>query len=256
MMNIGNKMSRDTNGDGVLDIRGLQIKETAERVLPLFVYNAGGSIFDDPSMPHKSTFSADPAVEVGLNFYMEFVKRDYLVAGWLTGKAAIDMNQLPETTVSYLKGAMGIPFEYEVSHYPRGPMHQGSEIGTFSYSIHRDTQYGDICWEWIKFLTTNKDNVQGMMAAWGNPFPHKVYMADYFKVLSSYPTYLPTLKTIGDIMQHPDAHVRPQHPVYDDVVKEFDKRLKLVMSGEESVRNFLVKMDQYTQPRLDDFYKK
>lgn len=251
---IAEKLSHDTNGDGVYETRGLQINRTAERILPMFVYNAGGSIFDNMSTPKRATFSSNPGVTTGMNFYLDLAKRDFFGQGqnWIQGKAALDLNQLPETTVSYAK-SVGMPFEYEVAHYPKGPAHQGSEIITFSYSILRDSPHGDIAWEWIKFLTINRQNVQGIMAAWGNPTPYRPYMADYFKLFSD---YSPSFRVYSDIMQHPDAYVRPQIPVYDEVVKMFNNRLAALISGEVSLQSYLINLDQNTQPLLDAFYKK
>jgi multiple sugar transport system substrate-binding protein len=251
LSNIANKLSRDTNGDGVFEIRGLQINRTAERIVPAFVYNAGGNIFDNVSRPTTITMSKDPAVASGLDFFLELAKADHFGSGqnWINARAALDLNQLPETTVSYAKD-VGMPFEYEVAHYPRGPVYQGSEILTFAYSLFKGSPNSDIAWEWIKFLTTNRTNVQGIMKAWGNPTPYMPYMADYYRLFSD---YSPSFRIYSEIMQHPDAHIRPQTPIYDEVVKVFNAGLASLINGQVSLQNFLINIDETIQPLINEF---
>ena len=250
---VGQRLSRDLNGDGQNDVWGIAHRLEYSRLIPTFVHNAGGDALDAEIDPRRATFVSDPAVEIGLEFFLDLYQRGYVTLSgnaYHEGKVGVDLSYLPESAIAFTYDR-GNPWEYEVAHNPRGPARQGSEVLAFSYAIHRDTKYKDIAWEWIKFLSLDRDAVHGVMKAWGNPTANLAYLNDFFDLFPEVP---PSFRLYGEIMQHPDARVQPVTPAYVVLQREFSQRLGPVLNGRESLRNFLVNMDTVIQAELDKWW--
>lgn len=166
------------------------------------------------------------------------------------GRVGIDLSYLPESAIAFTYNR-GNPWEYEIAPNPRGPARQGSEVLAFSYAIHRHTPHKEIAWEWIKFLATDREAVHGVMKAWGNPTANIAYLNDF---LALFPEVPPSFRLYGEIMQHPDARVQPVTPAYVAIQREFVQRFQAVLTGRQSLRNFLVTMDALVQAELDRWW--
>jgi len=69
MLQAAKALTKDDNGDGIIDIRGLGFEPSLNRFAP-FIWQAGGKIVDD--LEHPTTMSLfDPGAIEALNFFIE-----------------------------------------------------------------------------------------------------------------------------------------------------------------------------------------
>lgn len=69
MLQAAKALTKDDNGDGIVDIRGLGFEPSLNRFAP-FIWQAGGQIVDD--LEHPTTMSLfDPGAIEALNFFIE-----------------------------------------------------------------------------------------------------------------------------------------------------------------------------------------
>lgn len=69
MLRAAKALTKDDNGDGIIDIRGLGFEPSLNRFAP-FIWQAGGKIVDD--LEHPTTMSLfDPGAIEALNFFIE-----------------------------------------------------------------------------------------------------------------------------------------------------------------------------------------
>lgn len=249
------KLSQDTLGRGVNDRWAVALNASFHRVLPAFVHNAGGDAFDGQIMPRNSTFTKDPAVATGLEFYLDLYWRDWLTVDPKTFRSE------QTTAMSMLDGSWWIglaeelddPFKYEVAPYPAGPVRQGSEVQANGFCVGAYTSAPEKAFEWIRFLTADYDNAISYMRATGRP-------TAYLKAAPRFPTLFSdkhpsSISVWIEVLTHPDVRVRTVTPVYTAVQNEFNSRFRDVMSRTKGLTDFLEYMHRFTQSRLDEAWR-
>ncbi len=224
------------------------------RVVPMMVHNAGGDIFDKVMHPTKATFTTDPAVEVGLSFYLDLWTRGYIVTNRneFANKhtAAISFNEGPWWIG--MAETSSAPFEYEVALFPRGPARQGNEVLANAYSIHQYSTQLEGAWQWIKFLTLDYDNVVEYMKMSGRPAAYLPAMPQFARLFPGHPG---SIAVFLEVLQRPDSRIRTVSPVYTDVYNKFNADFPgLVLTQKQPLKTFLENMQTFTQQKLDEHW--
>lgn len=255
LVEISPKLSADTDGDGVNDRWSVLLPSGFNRVVPAFVHNAGGDVFDEQVQPRRATFTSDPAVRIGLQFYLDLYWRD-----WLTTEASTFRSE-ERTAINLTDGAWWIglveeldqPFAYEVAPYPKGPARQGSEIAVNGYCGGRQTAHPEWVFEWIRFLTADYENVVEYMRRTGRPTAYMPAASEYLRLFSE--NHPDSISVWLEVLTHPDVRVRTVTPVYAEVSSEFNREFRSVMNRQNSLENFLNYMNTFAQTRLDEAWQ-
>lgn len=256
LLKMAPKLSRDTAGRGANDRWAVLMAATFHRILPAFVHNAGGDVFDKQVQPRNSTFAKDPAVSVGLQFFLDLYWRD-----WLTSSSNTFRSE-QTTAINLTDGSWWIglaeeledPFEYEVAPYPAGPARQGSEAQANGFCVAAQTKYPEEAFEWVRFLTADYDNAITYMRSTGRPTAY-LRAAPRFATLFS-AKHPASISVWIEVLTHPDVRTRAVTPAYTAVSNEFRAKFKEVMSREKSLVDFLEHMQRYAQTRLDEAWGK
>jgi multiple sugar transport system substrate-binding protein len=175
------KLTRDTDGDGVLDQFGFYNLESYNR-WPAWVWMNGGDIMT-PDL--KRCTLDDPKSIEGLKFYI-----DLSVKHNVAPKAAQSIGQdfeemfmservamIADSRYAYKRFAKGLAFQWDVAPMPKGKY----RATTFIWGgncILTSTKHPKEAWEFLKFLSGYEGALLNVKA--GNAFPayKKVAMSD------------------------------------------------------------------------------
>ena len=117
----------------------------------------GGTFVDDPLSPTQCTLDQPEAVEAlqflaDLRWKYEYTPRP---------EATADMNAMEMVTNGRLAMTNGggwgfrrwadVPFEWDIAHYPRGPVARNDYVFYYPISIAADTDTPDASWELLKY---------------------------------------------------------------------------------------------------------
>lgn len=161
-ISTGKKTTRDTNGDGVPDIWGLD-RITGRYYI--FVHQAGGRLYDKVIAPTKPSWNT-PEVAQGLSFPLRAMTEK--IAPSLTtssaavtqsyfwkGNNAVSLVDGPGIIGAYLKDA---PFRWNIAQQVAGPVNAGSEITVDAFQIVDASPHKDQAWRWIQFISLDQES--------------------------------------------------------------------------------------------------
>lgn len=159
MVDAAKKLTRDTNGDGKIDVWGVELRHGSE----WSVLNYSGRFFSQDGA--KCSFNT-PGFIWGLKAF-----RDLSYVHKVQPPSA-DVNALGGYQPMWLKGALGMylggswaleptrkgaDFDWDVVPMPRafigGKEHRGTFFGPEGFFVHAQTKYPGEAWEFVKFAT-------------------------------------------------------------------------------------------------------
>jgi multiple sugar transport system substrate-binding protein len=164
---IAKKLGRDTNGDGQIDIWGIDMNMGGAPALLIFtpyVDQAGGKLFDRRVYPTEANFLS-PEVRQAAEHYLSYWTEGLAPFGqtpYLQGKAAMNPYDAPRVNVWEPLGMEGHLFTH-----PVGPVQSGTIITSHGVEISASTQHPELAWEWAKFLTTSETGLTAMFQSLG-----------------------------------------------------------------------------------------
>ena len=137
------RLTRDTDGDGVPDRFGLQLGDWWPRTTP-FLFQAGAHFFDESYT--RAILDSEEAVDA-LSFLQDLSLRGFLSGGGFSGG----------TASTYISGPWDLPgldasgIDYDVVMLPRH-RHHGTRASNLPIHMSAITPYPEIAWEFIKFV--------------------------------------------------------------------------------------------------------
>ena len=149
-------LTKDTDGDGKIDVHGLSAEPTIIRAAP-FIWQHGGRIVDNDDKPTRMTLD-DPKTVEALRFFVELGsvhkvapnEAEYKAEGpdsrFMTGKAAMTLNSrraVPEFRT--IKG-----FGWDVAA-PPADAESGTTLHSDAYCLAAASQNKDAAWDFIQY---------------------------------------------------------------------------------------------------------
>ncbi|HET6453245.1 MAG TPA: sugar ABC transporter substrate-binding protein [Armatimonadota bacterium] len=217
------KLTRDTDGDGVIDQFGFVNINSYNR-WPAWVWMNGGDILS-PDM--KKCLLDKPESIEGLKFYIDLSTKYHVapMGAQTLGQSYQEMfmtehaAMIADARYAYKTFAKGMSFPWDIAPMPKGKQ----RVTTFIWggnSILRSTKHPREAWEFLKFLSGKEGALLNVRA--GNAFPayKKVAMSDL--VLKS-PLSPPHDKVFLDAIEYGrQAPFPPQFTEFNQAMTKFD----------------------------------
>jgi len=158
LLNAAKKLTRDTDGDGKIDVWGLALYPNAfNRVIP-FIFQAGGKIVNDD----LTTALGEPKAVEGMRFYFDLhnkykvaVSPKDVGAGWLGdafGKEKVAMVMSGPWMLGFLRDNFP-DVKFGVAELPMNKR-RATMIYTVCYSIPRTSEHKEEAFIALKFLVS------------------------------------------------------------------------------------------------------
>lgn len=172
VLQLGKKLTRDVDGDGIPETFGVDRGYAYWRRA---VAQAGGRFYeyDSNGQAIRSLWNT-PEVEQGLSYvarlweegtipWMRVARHDDYF--FWTGKTGIDIVDATGIIGSYLSK---VTWDWDMTLLPAGPKGPiASGAGGYGPNIMASTKHLNEAWEWCKFLFINRRNMEDMMALVG-----------------------------------------------------------------------------------------
>jgi maltose-binding protein MalE len=256
VITMGKKLTRDLNGDGMVDVYGV------DRVWGYWrraVAQAGGDFYDynDKGQPVKSLWNTLP-VEQGIGFVAQMwaegitpwqrsaprAEADFYF--WNAG-TAIDIVDSTGIIGPYLQN---VTWDWDMTLLPAGPAGPiASGAGGYGPLIFASTKNLDATWEWLKFIYIDRDNLRqymqdvGVIPAYANVQKDYAQLAGItdknFNAIFEALNYLPP-KSFGVI----PAELAPR-----------SVNVNPALLGQMPIRQFLEDLHGKMQAIIDDLLK-
>ena len=149
-------LTKDTNGDGVLDTHGLGVEAQLIRLAP-FVWQHGGEIVDDYAHPTRLTLDT-PAAREAAQFFVDLslthrvtptepeVKAEALETRFMNGKLGMFLGSRADTpTYRTIKG-----FTWDVAPLP-GDVTRATILHSDAYCVAAASKNKEAAWDFIQY---------------------------------------------------------------------------------------------------------
>jgi multiple sugar transport system substrate-binding protein len=149
-------LTKDTNGDGTIDVYGLGVEPQIIRVAP-FVWSNGAEIVDNPAAPTSFALSSGPAREA-VQFFMDLslihkvvptepeAKSEDNEARFMNGRLGMVLQSRAATpTFREIEG-----FEWDVAPLPMKAQ-PASILHSDAYCIAKATKNKDLAWAFVEY---------------------------------------------------------------------------------------------------------
>jgi len=176
------KLTRDTDGDGVIDQFGFVNINSYNR-WPAWVWMAGGDIL---TADMKKCLMDDPRSIRGMKFYVNLSIKEHVAptATQTLGQSFEEMfmaeraAMIADSRYAYKVFSKGMNFRWDVAHMPKGPACRATTFIWGGNCILKSTKHPKEAWEFLKFLSGYEGAILNVKA--GNAFPayKKVAMSD------------------------------------------------------------------------------
>ncbi|MGI6082208.1 MAG: ABC transporter substrate-binding protein [Limnochordia bacterium] len=234
VVEIGRKLSRDTNLDGYFDrkaITGLGGMWSHMAV----VRQAGGLLFDrykDPTESRFNTREVERAIQWLVELYRTHGVLEDTYHGLNQGISAVSLTSGP-SEITMLNEA-GINFD--VALQPKGPASRAAYSVTASFQIPKGAKQPDAAWRWIKFLALEDESVRNFVATTSR-------LPAFLPVARHYQRYVidppASVNLILENVLNPAAFHLPIGPFARDALSALSSRRTQLMRGDMDVRTFL-----------------
>jgi multiple sugar transport system substrate-binding protein len=156
LVSAAKALTKDTNGDGMMDTHGLGVEAQLIRLAP-FVWQHGGEIVDDYAHPTKLTLDT-PAAREAAQFFVDLslthrvtptepeVKAEALEARFMNGKLGMFLGSRADTpTYRTIKG-----FTWDVAPLP-GDVTQATILHSDAYCVAAASKNKEAAWDFIQY---------------------------------------------------------------------------------------------------------
>jgi multiple sugar transport system substrate-binding protein len=167
-------LTRDLDGDGMVDQYGLGVEPSLLRLAP-FVWMNGAPLVDDPDQPTRLTLTRPPA-QATLDWFVA-LRQEHGVAPGRVEEMAQDSESrfIAGTTAMYLNSRRGTPTYREIAAFAWdvAPLPQGQSAATVlhsdGYCLARAAEQPEAAWRFIEFA--NSVEGQTIVARSGRTVP-------------------------------------------------------------------------------------
>ena len=208
---------------------------------PMFAYQNGGAVFDDPVQPTKFEL-ADPKAAAAIQFLGDLINKDKAVpnfteADQMGGTASMfasDQASMSITNASRLGTYAKAPFKWAVAPLPAGPDGtHANEAGGAGFAINANSKVKDAAWAFMQYLAGPDGQIAFASAAGSAAVPA---MTGDASVKASFKA------PFADVFLSETqlGKVFPQFPTYVDVTNKFiQPALDKVWNGESTATDAL-----------------
>jgi multiple sugar transport system substrate-binding protein len=208
---------------------------------PMFVYQNGGGVFDDPVQPTTFTL-ADAKGAEAIQFIGDMINKDKSVpnfqeADQMGGTAsmfAADQASMSITNASRLGTYAKVSFNWAVGPVPAGPdgIH-ANEAGGAGFAMNANSKIKDAAWDFMQYLCGEQGQIAFTSAA-ASPTVPAMTGDDAVKASFKAP--------FSDVFLSETAYGRvfPQFPTYVDITNKYiQPALDTVWNGEATAADAL-----------------
>jgi len=208
---------------------------------PMFVYQNGGAVFDDPVQPKTFTLADDKAV-AAIQWLGDLINKDKSVpnfqeADQMGGTASMftaDQASMSITNASRLGSYAKAPFKWAVAPLPAGPDGvKANEAGGAGFAMNANSKVKDAAWAFMQYLCGEQGQIAFTSTA-GSPAVPAMVGDDAVKAAFKAPfadVFLSETET---------GKVFPQFPTYVDITnKLIQPALDKVWNGESTAADSL-----------------
>lgn len=251
------KMTKDNNGDGVMDQYGVFTSNDLWRWF-VYVNQAGGQVLNRLNNPDKSLFLTQP-VRIGLKFFIDLFQTHNVApqdfSKWavattfpkgLIGNVAVNSSSF----VSTINQTPGV--NYDVSELPHGPDNNATAIFMSAYQISSTSKHPKETWEWIKFVAAELDNARNFTRATGRVPVLRRLLAEYENLLPGSP---PHMYVLQEMMIHPKIQMEYLSPVANEIRTAANNIVLQAIRGNIAVENALEQIDAKVTSLLNELKK-
>ena len=253
VLQIASRLTVDKNGDGVIDQWAFRtnFRDLLGIVIPL--QQAGGYIFDRPILPTQAAFDS-PAMLTAL----EYARETYRRQNDADGTAALTATAVD---LWYQSGfvsntAATLDAEWGVAHQPAGPAGTSSWVGNMGYQMSSGVsdEYKDAAWQWLKFISVDRDSITARVAATGRIPAYLPYLAGFnyaaifkHKVPASVNVFIEQLQDTERYRLIP----YPVSPAFGAIRTAFNQRSTQFLTGRISAAQFVQEMQRMAETELN-----
>lgn len=174
-------LTRDLDGDAVIDQYGFGVAPSLVRAAP-FVWMNGGELIDSPVAPTRLTLDS-PATQEALAWFVALQTEHHVapdsvaeaaestLSRFLNGRLAMYMESRRVTPEFRLIDA----FDWDVAPLPLGRQ-PGSILHSDAYCIAAASQHQDVAWRFVEYANTQEG--QRILAQSGRTVPSRLDLAD------------------------------------------------------------------------------
>jgi multiple sugar transport system substrate-binding protein len=208
---------------------------------PMFVYQNGGAVFDDPVQPKTFTLADDKAV-AAIQWLGDLINKDKSVpnfqeADQMGGTASMftaDQASMSITNASRLGSYAKAPFKWAAAPLPAGPDGiKANEAGGAGFAMNANSKVKDAAWAFMQYLCGEEGQIAFTSTA-GSPAVPAMVGDDAVKASFKAPfadVFLSETET---------GKVFPQFPKYVDITnKDIQPALDKVWNGEATAADSL-----------------
>ena len=208
---------------------------------PMFAYQNGGAVFDDPVQPTKFEL-ADPKAAAAIQFLGDLINKDKAVpnfteADQMGGTASMfasDQASMSITNASRLGTYANAAFKWAVAPLPAGPDGtHANEAGGAGFAVNANSKVKDAAWAFMQYLAGPEGQIAFASAAGSAAVP----------AMTGDDTVKASFKApFADVFLS-ETHlgkVFPQFPTYVDITNKFiQPALDKVWNGESTAADSL-----------------
>ena len=210
LVEVGKKLTKDTNSDGKIDQWGLYTETTdMENYWSSLVWQNGGDILAPDG---KSTVLDQPAATGGIQFLQDLIYKEKIVPepalfaetgdAFEQGKAAMEANGswlVPTDTAANL--------DFGIAPLPKGPAGQATSVNPTGAVVFKGTKAPDAAWAFVKYLASPAAQEQLMQLHQALPVSKEVLGGPYATAFDG-------SKVFADSLAY--AHLKPSFKGYNE----------------------------------------
>ncbi|MGI6082738.1 MAG: extracellular solute-binding protein [Limnochordia bacterium] len=252
VLQTASRLTVDKNGDGVIDqwASRTNFRDLLGIVIP--VQQAGGHIFDRPIFPAKAAFGS-PAMLTALEYAREVYRRQNDADG--TADLTTTAVDLWYQSGFVSNTAATLDAEWGVAHQPTGPAGTSAWVGNMGYQMSSgvSNEYKDAVWQWLKFISIDRDSIAARVAATGRIPAYLPYLAGFnyagvfmHRVPASVNVFIEQLQDTERYRMIP----YPVSPAFGAIRTAFNQRSAQFLTGKISAAQFVEEMQRIAETEL------
>ena len=234
-------LTRDLNGDAVIDQYGFGVMPSLVRAAP-FVWMNGGELIDEPAAPTRLTLDS-PATQAALAWFVALQTGHHVVPDSVAEAAENSLSRfLNGRMAMYMESRRATPefrqieaFDWDVAPLPVGRQ-PATILHSDAYCIAAASHHQDSAWRFVEFANTRAG--QRLLAQSGRTVPSRLDLADSLTFLD--PSARPAHSRIF-IDAIPALRTFPLLPNWSDIEGVVDAELAQAFYGqiplEVAIRN-------------------
>lgn len=243
LVEYAKRLTVDTNSDGTPDQWGLLAGPAVLR-LPIWLHNAGGSLFDRYSDPTEARLTSPETVS-GLRFFTSLFTEHRVtqlggVPAFVSGKLGFAFDSGPFYVATL--AAADVPFQWGLWHRPTGPANNGTILLGTGYIIPKSTRQPDLAWEWVRFCAARPESIQRMYEITARTPAYSPALAGYAKYMRS--TFGEAAGPIQDVTANSSNFPGLVLPQLSELQPLIENTMRQILRGEKALESTVTELER------------